>query len=89
MILVLVHMERRLQLPTPVPEHHRSAMNRHGEATFTVHETNDPVGFEHKTRTGSFLLIVRTGWIFTTHADTLSSGCDKDEYHRILGCSSI
>ncbi len=26
---------------------------------------------EHKTRTGSFLLIVRTGWIFTAHVGTL------------------
>jgi hypothetical protein len=71
MILVLVDVERGLELPTPVPMHHRTAMERHGEATFTVHESNDPVGFEHKTRTGSFLLIVRTGWIFTTHVATL------------------
>jgi hypothetical protein len=89
MVLVLVDVEDRLQLPTPVPVHHRTSMNRHGETTLTVHESSDPVGIEHKTRTGSFLLIVRTGWIFTAHADTLRTGCDTDEYHRILGCSSI
>ena len=71
MILVLVDVERRLQLPVPMPIHHRTAMKRHGEATFTVHETNDPVGFEHQARNGSFLLIVRTGRIFTTQVDTV------------------
>ncbi len=89
MILVLVYVEDRLKLPTPVPVHHRTAMHRNGETTLTVHKTNNPVGIEHKTRNGSFLLIVRTGWIFTAHADTLREGCDMDEYHRILGCSSI
>ncbi len=89
MVLVLIHVENRLELPTPVSVHHRTAMNRYGEATLTIHESSDPVGIEHKTRNGSFLLIVRTGWIFTTHAITLRIGCDTDEYHRILGCSSI
>ena len=89
MILVLVDVERRLKLPTSMSVHHRTAMHRNREATLTVHETNDPVGIEHKTRNGSFLLIVRTGWIFTFHVDTLETGYDKDEYHRILGCSSI
>ena len=36
-----------------------------------------------------FLLIVRTGRIFTTHVQTLKDGCDMDEYRRILGVSSI
>ena len=89
MILVLVDVENRLKLPTPISVHHRTAMHRDGEATLTVHKTNDPVGIEHKTRNGSFLLIVRTGWIFTSHALTLRRRCDKGEYHRILGCSSI
>jgi hypothetical protein len=71
MVLVLVDMEERLQLPAAMPEHHRTSMDRHGEATFTIHKTSKPVGIEHKARTGSFLLIVRTGWIFTAHADTL------------------
>ena len=39
--------------------------------------------------TGPFLLIVRTGWIVTAHAGTLNEGCDTNEYHRILGVSSI
>ncbi len=89
MRLVLVDLKSWLELPAPVSVHHRTAMNRTGETAFTVHESNNPVGFEHKTGTGSFLLIVRTGWIFTTHAATLNNGCDTDEYHRILGCSSI
>ena len=89
MVLVLVDVEDRLKLPTPVSVHHRTAMNRNGEATLTVHKTSDPVGIEHKTRNGSFLLIVRTGWIFTAHAGTLCNRCDVNEYHRILGCSSI
>ena len=37
----------------------------------------------------SFLLIVRTRRIFTTHAATLKNGCDVDEYRWILGCPSI
>jgi hypothetical protein len=41
------------------------------------------------TRTRSFLLIVRTGRIFTFHISTLKTGCDMNEYRRILGCSSI
>jgi|NGEPerStandDraft_6_1074524.scaffolds.fasta_scaffold127722_1 hypothetical protein len=77
MVLVLVDVERRLQLPATVSVHRRTAMNRHGEGTFTIHETGKPVGIEHKTGTGSFLLIVRTGWIFTSHVGTLRSGCDK------------
>ena len=89
MVLVLVDVEDRLKLPTPMSVHHRVAMNRNGEATLAIHKTSDPVGIEHKTRNGSFLLIVRTGWIFTTRAATLRRGCDTDEYHRILGCSSI
>ena len=89
MVLVLIDMENRLELPASVSAHHRTSMNRNREATLTVHKTNNPVGVEHKTWNGSFLLIVRTGWIFTTHDATLETGCDVDEYHRILGCSSI
>jgi hypothetical protein len=89
MVLVLVDLEVRLELPTPVPVHHRTSMYRDREATFTIHESNNPVGIEHVARTGSFLLIVRTGWIFTVHVKTLRSGYDTNEYHRILGCSSI
>jgi len=89
MVLVLIDVKDGLKLPTPVSVHHRTAMNRNRETTLAIHKTSDPVGIEHKTRNGSFLLIVRTGWIFTTHVSTLRNGCDTDEYHRILGCSSI
>jgi hypothetical protein len=37
----------------------------------------------------SFLLIVRTERIVTTHAQTIKSACDMNEYRRILGVSSI
>jgi hypothetical protein len=71
MVLVLIDVENGLELPPPMPAHHRTAMNRNGGTTLAIHETSDPVGIKHKTRTGSFLLIVRTGWIFTAHAGTL------------------
>ena len=35
-----------------------------------------------------FLLIVRTGRIFTDHAFNLLVACDMNEYRRILGVSS-
>jgi hypothetical protein len=37
----------------------------------------------------SFLLIVRTERILTSHAETSETGCDTSEYRRILGVSSI
>ncbi len=89
MVLVLVDVEDRLKLPTSVTVRHRTSMHRYREATFAVHKSNNPVGIEHFARTGSFLLIVRTGWIFTAHSKTLQRGYDMSEYHRILGCSSI
>ena len=89
MVLVLVDVEDRLKLPASVTMHHRTSMYRDRKATFAIHKSNNPVGIEHVARTGSFLLIVRTGWIFTAHAETLQRGCDMNEYHRILGCSSI
>jgi hypothetical protein len=43
-------------------------------------------------RTGTtiepFLLIVRTGRIFTAHVTNLIRRCDMNEYRRILGVSS-
>src|ERR1700722_781261 len=69
--------------------HHRTSMHRDAEAAFAIYESNNPVGIEHSAWNGSFLLIVRTGRIFTIHADTLNNGCDKDEYRQILGCPSI
>jgi hypothetical protein len=65
------------------------------EASLTIDESRDPVAqvigdpIQPVRGTGSFLLIVRTGRIFTFHATTESNGCDMDEYRRILGVSSI
>jgi hypothetical protein len=67
MVLVLVEVEYRLELPSSVTVHHRTSMYRDRKATFAIHKSNNPVGIEHLARTGSFLLIVRTGWIFTAH----------------------
>ena len=89
MIAVLVDVEHRVELPTSMSMHHWVPMHGHREAAFSVHKSNHPVGIEHDTRTGSFLLIVRTSRIFTTHAGTLKNGCDVNEYRWILGCSSI
>ena len=88
-IVVLVDLKRRLELPTSVPRHHRTAMDRDTEATLSVHESHHPIGIEHDVNIGGFLLIVRTGRIVTVHGTTLWRGCDTDEYRRILGCSSI
>ena len=77
MVLVLVDVEYRLELPSPVPVHHRVSMYRNGEATLAIHKSSDPVGIEHKTRNGSFLLIVRTGWIFTAHAAPYEEGATR------------
>lgn len=64
-------------------------MDRDGEATLPVDEADDPLRFELEPRPYGFLLIVRTGRIFTAHVTTLLMGCDINEYRRILGCSSI
>jgi hypothetical protein len=78
----LYHCERRLNLPTDpcrmVPK------DRNAEAAFAVDEADDPLR-----ETWPFLLIVRTGRVFTSHAVTLRTGCDMSEYRRILGVSSI
>jgi hypothetical protein len=64
---------------TRIPNH------RDREATFTVDEADDPL-----LNTWPFLLIVRTGWIVTVHTTSSHEGVTRmDEYHRILGYSSI
>ena len=69
--------------------------DRDVEAALSIDESSHPVAqvawdpIKPVRGTGSFLLIVRTGRIFTFHASTQSSGCDMDEYRRILGVSSI
>ncbi len=78
----LDHREGRLGLPTgptcAVPE------DRNTEAALAVDEADDPLRGNWP-----FLLIVRTGRIFTFHAATVRNGCDMDEYRRMLGVSSI
>ena len=59
--------------------HHRDR-----EAALAVDEADDPLR-----EPWPFLLIARTGRIFTAHAGTLRRRCDTDEYRRILGVSSI
>jgi len=59
------------------------AEDRNAEAAFAVDEADDPLR-----ETWPFLLIVRTGRIFTSHAGTPRTGCDMSEYRRILGVSS-
>lgn len=63
---VLVHVEDRVDLPSPRPLGEAwVVMDRDGEATFPVDEAHDPEGIELE-RVLGFLLIVRTGRIVTT-----------------------
>jgi hypothetical protein len=48
--------------------HKAVAVHRYREAAFAIHEASYPFGIElFNTRQQGFLLIVRTGWIFTDH----------------------
>jgi hypothetical protein len=71
MILVLVDVEHRLELPTPC----RCIIElRCTETEKQPSPSTKPtiqLGSSTRQRNGSFLLIVRTGWIFTIHACTL------------------
>ena len=79
--LSLNHCERRLNLPADTTRAVPKDWN--AEAAFAVDEADDPLR-----KSWPFLLIARTGRIFTAHTGTLRRGCDMDEYRRILGCSS-
>jgi hypothetical protein len=58
------------------------------EASPTIDESlSDPI--QPVRETGPFLLIVRTGQIFTAHDTTPSKSCDMNEYRRMLGVSRI
>jgi hypothetical protein len=50
-------------------------MYRHRKGTFAIDESDDParIELEYRRRSG-FLLIVRTGRIFTAHCQTLKRG---------------
>jgi len=78
----LDHCECRLNLPTGTTRVVPKDWN--AGAAFAVDEADDPLR-----ETWPFLLIVRTGWLFTIHVCTLGIGCDMNEYHRILGVPSI
>jgi hypothetical protein len=81
-LLSLHHCECRLNLPTSATRVISKDWNT--EAAFAVDKADDPLR-----ETWPFLLIVRTGWLFTIHARTLKVRCDMNEYHRILGVPSI
>jgi hypothetical protein len=79
MHLVLVHVEDRVDLPSPRPlREARVVMDRDGEATLPVHEADHPAGIELEPRRRSFLLIVRTGRIVTAHRHMIPVGCDNE-----------
>jgi len=67
--LVLVHVEDGMELPPAGRTGVGVPMYRHREAAFAVDESDDPtrIELEYRRRSG-FLLIVRTGRIFTAHA---------------------
>jgi hypothetical protein len=58
-------------LHLPAESHRRTAKDGAAKAAFPIYESHQPIVGEE-----SFLLIVRTGWIFTAHRRTLKSGCD-------------
>jgi len=59
--------------------------DRNTETALAVDEADDPL-----LETWPFLLIVRTGWIFTFHCHVpYEEGVTLDEYQRIHGVSSI
>lgn len=78
----LDHREGRLGLPTEPARSIHEDWN--AEAALAVDKADDPLR-----KSWPFLLIARTGWIFTFHDTTLTTECDTNEYHQILGVSSI
>jgi len=89
----LRHVER--QRDAPWQSTITLSTDRDVEASLSIDESGDPVAqvmwdsIQPVRGTGPFLLIVRTGRIFTAHAFTQTNGCDMDEYRRMLGVSSI
>ena len=87
-LLPLNHRERGLHLPTQstrsIPE------DRNAEAAFAVDKADDPLR-----DSWPFLLIVRTGRIFTAHDHTLRRGYDSERvppdtrsFQQIASCTS-
>ena len=60
MPLMLVDVEHRVQLPPARRPSIRVPVDRDGEATFSVNETDDPERIELERDPDGFLLIVRT-----------------------------
>jgi hypothetical protein len=92
-VAYLRHVER--QRDAPWQSTITLSTDRDVEASLSIDESSYPVAqvawdpIQPVRGTWSFLLIVRTGRIFTSHAAIRSNGCDMDEYRRILGVSSI
>ena len=87
---VLIDVEYGMDLPSPRLAHIWVSVKGDAEATFSVHESHDPMRIELKPRPHSFLLIVRTGRIVTAHRPApYEEGVTMNEYRRILGVSSI
>ncbi len=79
----LNHRESWLNLPTRSTRSIQE--DRNAETSFAVDKADDPLR-----KVWPFLLIVRTGRIFTTHATHRKTRmCHTNEYRRILGVSSI
>jgi hypothetical protein len=74
---------RKTRLDLPAKPIAGIPKERNTEAAFTVDEADDPL-----LDFWPFLLIARTGRVFTAHVETLSRPTDMNEYRRILGCSS-
>ncbi len=93
LVTYLRHVER--QRDSPWQSTITLSTDRDVEASLTIDESGDPVAqviwdsIQPVRGTGPFLLIVRTGRIFTAHETTKSNGCDMNEYRRMLGVSSI
>jgi hypothetical protein len=77
----LNNSETWLHLPSDLVR--RISIDRNAEATFTVDEADDPL-----LDPWPFLLIARTGRIFTAHVRTVTAATDMNEYRRILGYPS-
>ena len=73
------------ELVLDLPAESATRVSNHGdrETALAVDEADDPL-----LDSWPFLLIARTGRIFTAHSHTLSRGCDRNEYHRIHGVPS-
>lgn len=67
MVFVLVHLKGSCELPTGSPTNEGIAVHTDREATFSVYETHNPRCIDLLPRQGSFLLIVPTRRIFTSH----------------------